>query len=253
MTSKLVLILLISVHWNVFGQTNDTCQCRLIYGDVMYPTLVTYHHDSLVSYKRAIHLNNYKVLDKFNIDSVFRIENYKWHTWTQTYLLRNEGIGQKVNDDFYIFHPFNLLNIGEKFNSYGLEYSNTLKDSVLYKDSYEIVSHFKLNGNKCNCYESERYALNSDINLIDLSRQSLESIYTTESMVAEDTTAFVWADACEFGIIKTCYLTGIGSVSIDLDDKHAHGENYIVPIVILDSKCFKYFKSKLNLNTISDP
>ena len=250
MNLKNSLVILFTIFsLTVLAQNEDSCQCKLMYGNMLHPTLVTFHNDSLVSYQYASLPNDsvYKILGTASAESIFKIKNYKWYKSTRTYYYNKEGIGEKINGEFYIFHSFKLLDIGMKYSSYKISFSETYNDSVLYKDAYEIESHYKFNSTICNCFDSDRYMYNGDFKKLDLNRKSLELINTTDSLDSKDKNIFVWADACTFGVVRTCYLTGIGPVSIGIMDNQYNSDNYKVPVVFLDSKCKEFFEKQLNL------
>lgn len=221
-----------------------------MFGDPIHPFLVTYHNDSLVSYKYALMPKDstLRLFGKTGFENIFKVENYKWHTRIQTYQYNKDGIGEQLNGELYIFHPFKLLDTGIMFNSYNLTYDERFEQTFLYKNSFKIVEHFKINGSICNCFNSDRYIYNGDFKKIDLSKRFLEGINTGKSMLSEDSNLFVWDDYCTMGVIRTCFLTGIGTISIGLLDEQKYSNSYTIPLVFLESKCKDFFKNRLNLN-----
>lgn len=249
MIKKFIFILFVLTGLTIWGQNPDTCQCRLMYGNALHSTLVTYHHDSVVSYRNSIFPKDtlFKMLAKKNrTNSVLRPEYYEWHKFTIDYFYNDKAIGKMLKGQFYPMYYFDIIPIKSQYNSYYLEFNKAYNDSFLYKEEFEIGSYQKIDGKDCNCYTSDRFRFKGNFRDINLTRDNLNTVSNLDEHSSDTTNVFVWDDACTMGVFKYCYFKGVGFVSVD----YPYPDDLIFKIKYLHPNCNTFFKTKFGIDII---
>lgn len=232
------------------GQTNDSCQCRLVFGNWFYPTLVTYHHDSLVTYTRAFGPNK-KALDlnqkyHFN-DTILSLEMYDWNLKTSKTLLHQKGnIGLKFNDKFYVEYPNKLIDSGKTLKTFWLGKGLMIDTSVTFLYSKKMVFEKPeiINQEICNCFNEFNY-LYTPILPRQAYPSELDNINFTDSHLTHltnDSNLFIPTDSrCYFGSeqFKECYLKGIGIISL----QEPYPASTKIKVIFLTKSCDKFLKT----------
>ncbi len=252
---KVIIFLFLCLTSNVWGQSSDTCQCRLIYGTWLNSTLVTFHHDSFVSYqysrnpkdtiKNIIRNNGYK-------DTVFFPEFYDWSEFKETYSIRNGNIGNKIDQEFFTEIPEILKDTNQKIKTYYIRKLAYWSDSlILAAKETSFKERLKINDKICNCYNFKEYKYSGDFNKIKLTFQNLNSVNFTNNSDSIIENTFVFDDShCNFSIFdsKNCYLPGIGLVSLTSNLGHPFPKEIKLNIVYLTRSCKEYLSKRFQSN-----
>jgi hypothetical protein len=221
---KLILTIYLTALLTItmYGQNGDTCQCRLVYGNWFSPTLVTYHHDSLVTYNQATHIKDtlfWRKKEHFFSDTIYNVESYNWRIG-RTLIVKNGNIGRMLNGNFYTLYPYSLQDSGEikKVFWEDMDRIGGKTYKFLYGRKIEFFTQEKINGQLCNCYNYHDY-LYSNIDKAYPSAEELNLIQFTDSFGIEGNGRFIpFESRCEFGNPQGntpsnyCYLKGIGEV-----------------------------------------
>jgi hypothetical protein len=251
----IIFIMLLKFSFNTIGQSEkDTCQCQLLYGNWAEAVLVTYHHDSLVTYARSIFLKEhlFKLLkDLSNRDTIFGISDYNWFPNTRTYTIRKGEVGNKLGAIFFNEFPNEIIDSGTTLKSFWLTKPDKT-DSLLGYSKEILLSHerfyetpIKINGILSSCYKySDPYVFTGDFNKLDISHEYLLGLpyYETWNDVVDSPSFVVKESICEMTIdnYKTCYLPGIGEFEISVDYDKPFPENISRKIIYLTPQCNKY-------------
>ena len=229
------------------GQNADTCQCRLVYGNWFSPTLVTYHHDSLVTYNHATNIKDtlfWLNKERHFSDTILNIESYNWSKG-RTLIVKNGNIGRMLNNNFYSEYPNNLQDSGEIIKVFWVDIDKNINDTFkfLYGRKIEFFAQEKINGQLCNCYNYNDYYYSNKDKAYP-SPEELNLIQFTDSFGIEGNGRFIPTDSrCYFGNTQEntpstdCYLKGIGEVN-----------GYKVKIYYLTPFCEKFIKKTFYQN-----
>jgi hypothetical protein len=235
---------------NNWGQIADTCQCRLIYGNWLHTTLVTFHHDSFVTYENS--RNPKDTIFNFirkngSKDTVFVPEFYDWLDYKKTYSIRNGNIGNKIGLEFFTEFPIVLQDTNEIIKTFYLEKIYWCDSFILAAKKITFNERLKINNSICNCYDYDKYFYSGDFNKIELTFQKLNSIQFTNYGDTFNPNAFILEDGgCgpNLNISKTCYLQGVGIVSVTTPWDQPFPKEIKLNIVYLTNSCKKYLNEK---------
>lgn len=245
---RLILILLIVVLSNLklYGQDSDSCQCRLVYGNWFSPTLVSYHHDSLVTFTHSKYPKEevYRLNKQNNKkDTIYGLDMYKWHELGSTFIIKDGDIGRIFNNQFYPEFPKRLMDSGQVIKSFWTErsfWSDTI--TMLYGRKTLFERPSEINSQTCNCFNQLDYFYDN-INYKELDLHELDSLKFTDFDNNTDSNLFVPTDSrCYFGFekFKTCYLKGIGTILLT----EPYPNRTEIKIIYLTKACEKFLKNK---------
>ncbi len=231
---------------SLYGQVNDTCQCRLVYGNGLFPTLVTYHHDSLVTYTNALIPNDtlIKLGKRYQFkDTIFGLEMYNWDKKGISYFIKDGNIGRSLKGEFYTEFTKEIKDSGNTINTFWIGQFYLMPNvDFLYGRKTFFERPTIINNQTCNCFNTLDYFYkNSQIN--NLNYKKLDSIKFTDSDSTEDSNIFIPTDSrCWIGVekSKTCYLKGIGTINIS----EPYPKEIKLNIVYLDKECDKFLTNK---------
>lgn len=136
---------------STIGQINDSCKCRILFGEWFNPYMLEYFNDSEVVYKFGRF--NYEKLKKSSIDSIFKFENFISYPNENKYIVRENGdIGKKVNDVFYPVYSKLLFDINDTIIYYDLlkssmnSPSDDIFQNVLWRNELIPIKKVKIDG-----------------------------------------------------------------------------------------------------------
>ncbi len=231
------------IHSKLCAQTTDTCQCRLLYGNWANPILVTYHHDSLVTYHNMLspkpHV--YKMIkDLKRTDTLFNPEDYIIHPHATHLNIRKGDIGKKIGNSFFPEYVNRNIDSGYTQKTFWInEYasSSELFGVRLFYDRPQLI-----NRTRCNCFNYDApYRYVGAYNHFITNPEQLFGVPFVEFPTQADSNIFIPASSnCDFDLKKTkiCYLRGIGVITME----EPFSENKQIAVKYLHNGCKLFLK-----------